>query len=352
MEVLIPSRADMDFDFNSARSSPSVTAPSTPRRFGDFYMSAPTSPTRMSEFYRDFEEFSNTSNWKDDETASQAATPRSPKSHKREEDFGFDDFAFDVGEEVQRTSLSAEELFDGGIIRPLNKPPPTPSIFRKVLSPRRKKGKEYPFGLSSPTQMDNNTRRSERRSDQQQQRGRERAPAALSSSISGRRATRSVSPLRVSEYQWVEEEKQNQQKQQQPQQNNKQLAPTAMFTSCIVSKASRKWKLKDFLLFRSASEGRAADKDPFRKYSTLFRKNEDMKNSSFRSIDSPASVSSSRRKGPPVSAHELHYTVNKAASNDMKKKTFLPYKQGLLGRLAFNPAVSALANGFGSLSRK
>ncbi|KAM1134063.1 uncharacterized protein LOC126632469 [Malus sylvestris] len=346
MEVIIPSRAAMDFDFNSARSSQSVTEPSTPRRFGDFYMSAPTSPTRMSEFYRDFEEFSNMSNWEDDEAASQAATPKSPKSPKREDDFGFVDFAFDVGEDVQRTSLSAEELFDGGIIRPFNKPPPTPSFFRQVLSPRRKKGKEYP-----KTQMDNTTRRSERISEQQQ-RGRERTPAALSSSLSGRRATRSVSPLRVSEYQWVEEEKQNQQQQRKQQQNNKQLTPKAMFTSCTDSKASRKWKLKDFLLFRSASEGRATDKDPFTKYLTLFRKNEDVKNSSFRSIDSPASVSISRRRGPPVSAHELHYTANKAVSNDMKKKTFLPYKQGILGRLAFNPAVSALANGFGSLSRK
>ncbi|XP_034218080.1 uncharacterized protein LOC117629634 [Prunus dulcis] len=348
MEVVIPTRTAMDFDFNSARSSPCVTAPSTPRRFGEFYMSAPTSPTRMSDFYREFEEFSN-SNWEDDEPPThEGATPKSPKSPKDE--FGFEDFAFDVSEEVERTSLSAEELFDGGVIRPF-KPPPatntprTPSFFRQVLSPRWKKGKDHPLGPSSTTQMDNTTKRSD-----QHQRGRDRTPAALSSSVSGHRATRSLSPLRVSEYQWEEEEKQQQQQQQQ--QNNRQLAPKAMFSpsaAASASKASKKWKLRDFLLFRSASEGRATDKDPFRKYSNLFKKNEDVKNSSFRSIDSPAATSS-RRRGP-VSAHELHYTMNKAVSNDMKKKTFLPYKQGILGRLAFNPAVSALANGFGSLSR-
>lgn len=52
-----------------------------------------------------------------------------------------------------------------------------------------------------------------------------------------------------------------------------------------------------------------------------------MKGSSFRSSDS------SRRKGP-VSAHELHYAMKKAESQDMKKKTFLPYRQGILGRLS------------------
>lgn len=306
-------------------------------------MSAPTSPTRMSDIYREFEEFSN-SNWEDDEQPThEGDITKSPKSSKDE--FGFEDFAFDVSEEVERTSLSAEELFDGGIIRPF-KPPPaispprTPSFFSQVLSSRRKKGKDS-LGLSSTTQVDSTTKRSIR----QQQRGRDRAHAALASSVSGRR-TRSLSPLRVSEYQWEEEEK------QQQQQNNTQLAPKAMFSpsaAASASKASRKWKLKDLLLFRSASEGRATDKDPLRKYSTLFKKNEDVKNSNFRSIDSPAAASSRRR--PPVSAHELHYTMNKAVSNDLKKKTFLPYKQGILGRLAFNPAVSAVANGFGSLSR-
>ncbi|KAK7373495.1 hypothetical protein VNO80_06905 [Phaseolus coccineus] len=44
-------------------------------------------------------------------------------------------------------------------------------------------------------------------------------------------------------------------------------------------------------------------------------------NLSFRSVESSGSVS--RRRGP-VSTHELHYTVNRAASMEMKKKTLLP----------------------------
>ncbi|XP_050366900.1 uncharacterized protein LOC126785304 [Argentina anserina] len=348
MEVAIPSRPTLDFDFNSARSSPCVTAPSTPRRFGDYsFLSAPTSPSRISEFYREFDEFSVvSSNWEEEDESELAAPPKSPKA---------DDFAFDVGEEVDRVSLSAEELFDGGVIRPM-KPTPPPQSTKKMnicqsLSPRRRKDRDQNgYELHNSTGMETPQKRSTGSS--QQGRGRERAPAPLSSS--SRRASRSLSPLRVSEFNWAKEEEELKRQQAAAKSENKQLATKGSLISSATAalnsyKASRKWRLKDFLLFRSASEGRATDKDPFSKFSN--RKNELVKtaSSSFKSIDSPASVSSSRRRGP--SAHELHYTVNKAVSEDMKKKTFLPYKQGILGRLAFNPAVHSLATGFGTLSK-
>lgn len=49
--------------------------------------------------------------------------------------------------------------------------------------------------------------------------------------------------------------------------------------------------------------------------------------------------STSKRRGNrvAVSAHELHYKLNRAVSQEMRKKTFLPYKQGLLGCLGFVP---------------
>lgn len=76
---------------------------------------------------------------------------------------------------------------------------------------------------------------------------------------------------------------------------------------------------------------------------------EDVRNSSFRSTESSGSVS--RRRGP-VSAHELHYTVNRAASEEMKKKTFLPYKQGLLGCLGFSPGMNQISRGIGSFTAR
>ncbi|KAL5844945.1 hypothetical protein ACOSQ4_010903 [Xanthoceras sorbifolium] len=336
------------------------STPSSPRRFGQyFFTSAPTSPTRISEYYREFDNFyminesrgsARTSvsssavpfNWEE-----KPGTPKSPKSTAAA--FNEDDFAFDFSEDLVAASLSAEELFDGGKIRPL-KPPPRlqldeynnagqnqkspllsprsprsprspisqgKRIIREAFSPRTKKQID-PFA----TAIENTRKKTEN------ERGRDRTAAGLSSS-SSRRATRSLSPFRVSAYPWDEEDH----KQQQQQHQQQQQPPTKQQSFSLTSSkgSSRKWRLRDFLLFRSASEGRAKGRDPFMsKYVGLFKKNDDNKNASFRSTDSSGSASGSKRRGP-VSAHELHYTKNKAAHEDMKKKTFLPYKQGILG---------------------
>ncbi|TXG65302.1 hypothetical protein EZV62_006577 [Acer yangbiense] len=53
-----------------------------------------------------------------------------------------------------------------------------------------------------------------------------------------------------------------------------------------------------------------------------------------------------KRRVPPPSPHELHYTANRAQAEEMKKKTFLPYKQGLLGCLGFT------SKGYGAMNAK
>ncbi|XP_048131131.1 uncharacterized protein LOC115751604 [Rhodamnia argentea] len=360
MEVMIP--PSMEFDFNSSRSSPHASAPSTPKRFGEYYFSAPNSPARVADFYREFDEFSakNLSDPSPSSSCSAAVpfvweekpgTPKSPQpkafgrepvDFKDDGDDGFN-FAFDLSKDSDRHSLSAEELFDGGRIRPLKHPPRLQSDRsartppKSPLAPSPKAQRSQARGLFSPRARKESdpseaaTENARRSAEPRQARGRER----LQRSDSGRRAARSLSPYRVSAYPWEEEEKQP--TKQTP--TSKPPCLTGPSASAASKGSSKKWSLKDFLLFRSASEGRATDKDPFRKYAA-----------SFRSIDSPTGPAS-RRRGP-VSAHELHYTVNKAVSNDLKKKTFLPYKQGILGRLAFNPAVHGLANGFGSLYRQ
>lgn len=354
MEVMIPV-ASMDFDFTHVDSSGHLSCPSTPKRLGSYYFSAPTSPSRLSEIYRDFDHFSSTKSngspprvpfdWEE--------KPGTPKSSSKVVTANKDDdFAFDFSEELEKASLSAEELFDGGKIRPL-KPPPGLQLGAgaEVLSTRKPplsssrspvlRGKSIVREAFSPRKNKNVDAAADFPRRTEQERGRERG-LGLPMSRSGRR-TRSLSPFRVSELVWEEEE------QQMNKQSSLISKPTtaSAITPSSSSKGSKKWRLKDFLLFRSASEGRATDRDPFRKYAGLFRK-QDIKNDSFRSIDSSGSMS--KRRGP-VSAHELHYTVNRAASEDLKKKTFLPYKQGILGRLAFNPALHALTNGFGTLGR-
>ncbi|KAI4336947.1 hypothetical protein L6164_015415 [Bauhinia variegata] len=335
MEVMIAS-LNTDFDFSGARTSPYLSAPSSPKRFGEYYLSAPTSPSRLSDFYRDFDYFSSSSipfGWEE-----KPGTPRgASKSKVGDDDDGDDnDFAFFVSQESEKSSLSAEELFDGGKIKPL-KPPPRleaegfASPKSPLLSPRQPRS---PIAQGKKIIRDAFSPRKEKETDQR--RGRDRNPAAvLSSSNSGRRATRSQSPYRVSRY--MLEEERDAQQQSRKEESSSNSRPGAL-SNPSSSKSSRKWSLRDILLFRSASEG--ANKDPTRKYSVLYRKPEDSKNSSFKSIDSQSPGHGLRRKGR-ISAHELHYTMKKAESQDLKKKTFLPYKQGILGRLA----------GLGSLTR-
>ncbi|KAJ4964534.1 hypothetical protein NE237_016383 [Protea cynaroides] len=387
MEVAIPAPAAMDFNFDSTCSSPYISAPSSPKRFGEFYFSAPTSPARVSAIYRDFNGFSSSAipfDWEE-----KPGTPKSKAGNNNDDDDN-DGFAFDFSGQIERASLSAEDLFDGGVIRPLKPPPrlqlgdeasnwksPVTSprsprspisqgkkMIREAFSPRQRKQID-PFTAAIEA-----TRRGSDRNG-----GRERAPVSKFSN-SGRKITRSVSPLRVSEFAWEEQQQlQLQQQQQQQQQENSKSTPSISKQSSSSStsslKGSKKWRLKDLLLFRSASEGRASEKDPLRKYAAIPKKQqqEDVKNSSFRSTDSTVlpkkqqqqqqedvrnasfrstdSTGSTSRRRQPVSAHKLHYTTNRAFSEDMKRKTALPYKQGLLGCLGFNPTIHGLTRSFG-----
>ncbi|KAG4114109.1 hypothetical protein ERO13_D12G025300v2 [Gossypium hirsutum] len=331
MEMVAPVPA-VDFNFDSACSSPYMTAPSSPQRFGNFLFSAPSSPTHVSSLYPFQWEEKRKSNHDDDDDG----------GHGCEEDF-----EFNFSGHLEIPSLSAaDELFDGGKIRPLKPPPGYDESFSSAVSSPKSKRQHGQNDIQFGSQ----------------QRGRERTSAAASSSSSTSSAcnyvhkkSRSLSPLRVSGIMFEQEEtSSNSQKNNESStaNNPKSSYVSSLLSSISFSKVNKKWKLKDLLLFRSASEGRAASKDPLRKYALLSRKEaeEEVKNASFRSTDSMGSVSSSRRRGR-VSAHELHYTANRAVSEEMKRKTFLPYKQGLLGCLGFNPGMHEISRGIGSLTR-
>ncbi|XP_027160336.1 uncharacterized protein LOC113761515 [Coffea eugenioides] len=384
MEVMMPS-APVDFNFDSTCTSPYISAPSSPQRFGTFFFSAPTSPTRASSFYADFNNFSL--HHDDHETShdheSLSAVPfnweEKPGMPKAQEsllirdvnsnNYADKEFAFDFSGQLESSSLSADELFDGGKIKPLKPPPRLQSAvadslspksprspkkkIKEALSPRHKMKDFDPFAAALEQTRKQNISTSTRtaitqerpgRNDDQVQRGRERTQKPPSIRQKG---TRSLSPFRVSDL-LLDHRENNQQ--------NAKNNSASSFSSSFSWFWYRKWKLKDLLLFRSASEGRAMSKDHLNKYSTLKKNNteqEDVKNSSFRSTDSVgSSVSSSKRRGQ-ASAHELHYTANRAVSEELRKKTFLPYKQGLLGCLGFNPGIPIheISKGLGSMSR-
>ncbi|KAI4369365.1 hypothetical protein MLD38_017809 [Melastoma candidum] len=57
-------------------------------------------------------------------------------------------------------------------------------------------------------------------------------------------------------------------------------------------------------------------------------------------------VTGGKKKLPVRSAHELHYTANRAQSEELRKRTFLPYREGLFGCLGFSSKGYGTLNGF------
>ncbi|KAL5071943.1 hypothetical protein RYX36_022830 [Vicia faba] len=299
MEVMIQSSNMETFNFsNGTMSSPYLSPPSSPKRFGEFYLSAPSSPSRLSELYSQIDYLSII-----DQTSSTNVNNNVVVDDDDHDEGG--GFAFFVNQDEAKNSStrSAEELFHGGKIKPFEET-------KVVVEPRKQQNNVGVVGFG----------------DERRGRDRERTKGTDSSlNNSGRRVTRSHSPYRNSNYA-LELEEQNFQQKQQPRMIKEESKSSS-------SKGSRRWKLSDLLLFRSASEGRGSNKDPLKKHFVGYKKNsnnniEQVKGSSFRS-----SESFSRKKGQ-VSAHEMHYAMKKAESQDMKKRTFLPYRQGILGRLS------------------
>nr|XP_010926370.1 uncharacterized protein LOC105048675 [Elaeis guineensis] len=320
MEVVVPMAPAQDFHFQSASTSPYASAPSSPKPFGNpseysFYASAPASPSQTAAIY------ARIFGWEDE-----SSTPKPSGDDAKEFDFAF---AFDshLQRKASTTDLAAaDELFEKGRIRPL-KPPPH---------------------LNHPVKDNGSGATPSQEVIEEGLKDRGRTPSTLSTTHSrSRRGPRSLSPIRgAGDF------------------NNSLTSSTTTTTTSSSSSSSlskgggsKRWRLKDLLLFRSASEGRVTgrgSKDPLRKYTVLSllpslsnkRRSggEEAKNSSSEATDKDGSIR--RRSGSAVSAHEKHYTMNRAASSESKKKTPLPFhRHGLFGYLSFNPAVHSVTRG-------
>ncbi|KAL8541331.1 hypothetical protein ACS0TY_002542 [Phlomoides rotata] len=327
MEVMISSPLD------SACTTPYMSAPSSPKGTPNFYYSVPASP---SAFFRRGDGVSAVPfNWED--------KPGIPKSHistatssnygdAEEEELDDTDFAFDFSGHLERASLPADELFDGGKIKPLKPPPRFQYDHNRPLdspkSPRSpKRFIREAFSPKIRAEIDPFTAALKHtRNDSVQENGRRgRERVVVNTSNSRNKSSRSLSPYRVSDLLF------------DPETNQEKAKDSS--SSAFSSFWYKKWKIKDLLLFRSASESRAKDKEEQLKKP----RQDEVKNSSFRSTDSVGSGSSRRRSGTPISAHELHYTVNRAFSEEMRKRTSLPYRQGFLGCLGFHPTVPEIS---------
>ncbi|XP_073148410.1 uncharacterized protein [Henckelia pumila] len=302
-------------------------------RSEEIYFSAPSSPSNLSDQFFDttvFDDFDSSRSsvssvpfgWEE-----KPGTPKSPTNINQDFEFAFSVAKFESG----TVSLSAEELFHGGVIKPL-KPPP---CLQKVPS-SRERTKEFtahkkttvisslapPLLLTRKKMMHFKNKesvvdpfeiaaRNATKSDAWDVRGRERSFTFQKSS--SRRETRSLSPCRVTKYAWEDH-------------NEQKWRPAALdggrkLASSLCSESHKKWRLKHLFFSRSTTNGRG-EADKSKSYmATTFRR------WSFRDTGTPGS----RRESATEEPDSVHTTSR--SDSHLHKKKFLPHNHGIVAAL-------------------
>ncbi|KAG7024020.1 hypothetical protein SDJN02_15049, partial [Cucurbita argyrosperma subsp. argyrosperma] len=356
-ESLDSTDADLSFeDVDSSCSTPYVSAPSSPGRgpVPAFFYSAPASPMHFVI------------------TKNPTSSSSSPSMDNHSSSFEFD-FSARFGSNGRSSSMasmsSADELFHDGKIRPMKLSTHLELPLVPMLDLENGDGKgdgivEFVRG------------RDLRLRDKFQ-----------------RRRTRSMSPLRYSPIEWTECEygdginvecsvTENEisgecgvmEKVEEIASNFEVSTPSISASSSRSSSAGRSSKrwifLKDFL-YRSKSEGRSNNNfwsnisfhakekksggenqriakqrfiNPLVNRSSEGKKAKGAVGTKKDGAKKPSNGVGKRRV--PPSPHERHYAANRAHSEEMKKKTYLPYRQGLLGCLGFSSKGYGAVNGF------
>ncbi|CAH8368575.1 unnamed protein product [Eruca vesicaria subsp. sativa] len=325
-----------DLAFGSACSTPFASAPSSPSRAPPpgYFFSAPSSPMHF---------FSS--------SAAPSENPKLDSSPSGE-------FEFDFSSRLSSSSCgvvamtSAEELFSNGQIKPM-----------KLSSHLQRPQVLAPL-------LDLETEEEEEEED-----GRRGRDLKLRSRSVHRKA-RSLSPLRNAAFQWNEEREvkecirklqEDYEEEEKKSNGNATSAETTPSCSASSSRSSsygrntKKWIFLKDLLHRSKSEGRGNGKEKF--WSNISFSPSSLKKlkSEDAAVESKKQKQSTPAKKTPVtgkptngiakrrglqpSAHEVHYTTNRAQAEEMKKRTYLPYRHGLFGCLAFSSKGYSAFNG-------
>ncbi|KAE8712148.1 hypothetical protein F3Y22_tig00110263pilonHSYRG00073 [Hibiscus syriacus] len=294
------SHEPLDFteEDDSTCSTPYVSAPSSPGRSpgpcsinGGFFYSAPASPMH----------FAMTS------VASMVSSTR-PPSPDDSVPLGFE-FEFSgrfgcSGSGQTGSMISADELFLNGQIRPMK------------LSTHL----ERPQVLDPLLDLENEG------DDDEEDEVRGRDLRLRDKSL--RRRTRSMSPLRNNN-QNVSLDKNSDKRDDSINDDGASISASSSRSSSA-GRSSKRWVfLKDFL--RSKSEGRSKQQQVLLNPRSI-------------KIKPVNGIGKGKRRVPP-SPHEMHYTANRAQAEEMRKKTFLPYKQGLFGCLSFSSKGYGAING-------
>ena len=335
-------------DIDSNCSTPYVSAPSSPgRNPSGYYFSAPASPMHYVLSSAPFSALAS------------GGIPAG--SSEMLASAGFFEFG---GANATGPMISADELFHNGQIRPvkLSSHLQRPQILAPLMDLNEEEEEDAKEGEMS---------------------GRGREMRLRSRSV--HRRARSMSPMRSSRFQWQDEEEEEEKKDLEADpgldldpKENETVVPSDSSASSSRSSSSgrnsKRWIFLKDLLYRSKSEGRGRTSSSKEKEKEKFwhsisfslskEKSKDSKpplvpissesKEKMKNADAPSSATPSKRptngvrkrRGPLPSAHERHYTANRAQAEEMRKRTFLPYRQGLLGCLGFSSRSYGAMNGF------
>ncbi|XP_057472983.1 uncharacterized protein LOC130761496 [Actinidia eriantha] len=367
LDLLSPSHGDkfgagesqrLFAEIDSTYSTPYVSAPSSPGRGpSGYFFSAPASPMHFVI-----------------STASYSSSSKptdffSTVSGSFEFEFS-SKFSPNYSSAGNGSMSSADELFLNGQIRPMKL---SSHLLRpQTLAPLMDLEIEY-----EDEESDNRKDSKCANREDSVTRGRD----LRSRNRSLHKKARSMSPLKSAQFQWLDEKAIDGDDASLEVSESKQTGISSTETppsgsasssrSSSSGRNSKKWIFLKDLLYRSKSEGRGNNKEKF--WSSIsFSSGKEKK------LVSPSLTPSSsekekigeeterqkrnervparksapgkpvngvaKRKVPP-SAHELHYSANRAQAEEMKKKTFLPYRQGLLGCLGFSSKGYGAING-------
>lgn len=309
------------FSDDSACSTPYTSAPSSPSRGGrsGFYFSAPTSPMHST-----------------------LASSSSGENLKSALSFEFE--LTGSGEDgSEPTMSSADELFLNGQIRPMT----VPNLAEQ----------EDPAGSSLVNGGEDGDRVKRGRNVKVMEK-------------SHRRRTRSMSPFRNAtatpfDFEWSYEEDDAENSEStsyddacEESYETGKTGESVTSSSPSSSSRSKRWIfLKDFL--RSKSEGRSSNRHKL--WSAIAREKKFLHRNLDNSSDSKEkkngngvkevkkrnkkTSSSPSSSSATAAAHQRHYAAKRAEAEEMRKRTYLPYRQGLLGCLGFTSKGYGAVNG-------
>ncbi|KAL8527906.1 hypothetical protein ACS0TY_005642 [Phlomoides rotata] len=313
-----PTADEFHDDMDSCCSTPYVSAPSSPGRappLSGFYYSAPASPMHFV--------LSSTA------LKSYPSAAAVPLDSNTSFEFDFSSTLPSTAASSPENMTSADELFFNGQIRPMKLS--THLQRPQLLGPLIESDDEQAFS-----------------------RGRELKFRAGSL----RRRTRSMSPMRspTTTHHWkfdtdTEREKSSAAGEEKPSDETTPRSSSA-------GRSSKRWIFLKEFLYRSKSEGRSELGHKFWGSLSFSPVKEKEKKLAVKEevAEGKKKAVKSKRRGVLPSAHEVHYTAKRAQAEELRKKTFLPYRQGLFGCLGISSksygAMNGFARAFGTVSSR